>query len=238
MNQKTLEDLLSDTESPIERELLTAIYDEVTEKTSCIISVQTPFGGGRYRADISISRGSFCLVIECDGAEFHTFSLTQVDADHERDRECQIDGRHIFRFSGEEIRKYTMWCAAEVMRFLHSRGLTVGGYSPPKNKKPKLIRPDDDNGALTAPSLMLSALTVESREGRTTTHYEIDNDTGGGFCPGDVWVVGARTGWGKSSFAIACTMENIKQGGRSLIVSSEDSPRRYGERMIVSRALT
>lgn len=69
----------------------------------------------------------------------------------------------------------------------------------------------------------------------TTTHYEIDRDTGG-FCPEDVWIVAGKSQWGKTSFTIAVADENIARGHRILIVSGEDRPTLYGERLIIRRS--
>jgi replicative DNA helicase len=69
----------------------------------------------------------------------------------------------------------------------------------------------------------------------TTGHYELDNITGG-FAPGFVWVFGADTSWGKSSFIIAAADENIKAGRRVLIVSAEDPAELYADRLLVRRS--
>lgn len=68
----------------------------------------------------------------------------------------------------------------------------------------------------------------------TTCHYEIDRDTGG-FCPEDVWIIAGKSQWGKTSYTIACADENIKAGHRVLIVSGEDRPSLYGERLMIRR---
>lgn len=74
-----------------------------------------------------------------------------------------------------------------------------------------------------------------SRNIITTCHYEIDRDTGG-FCNEDVWVIAGKSQWGKTSYTIACADENIKRGHRVLIVSGEDRPSLYGERLILRRS--
>lgn len=69
----------------------------------------------------------------------------------------------------------------------------------------------------------------------TTGHYELDEITGG-FVPGFVWVFGADTSWGKSSLFISAADENIQRGKRVLIVSAEDPPSLYGDRLLARRA--
>jgi len=69
----------------------------------------------------------------------------------------------------------------------------------------------------------------------TTTHAELDDWTGG-IRKGFVWVLGADTSWGKSSWAIAVADDNIKAGRRVMIVSVEDPPELYGDRLMARRA--
>jgi replicative DNA helicase len=68
----------------------------------------------------------------------------------------------------------------------------------------------------------------------TTGHWEIDRDTGG-FRNECVWVVGAKSSWGKSSYLVMVADENIRRGKRVLIVSAEDPDSLYGDRLMVRR---
>jgi len=68
-----------------------------------------------------------------------------------------------------------------------------------------------------------------------TGHKALDAITGG-FRPGFTWLFGATTSWGKSSFLVAFTDDNIRAGKRVLIVSSEDTEEVYGDRLMVRRA--
>lgn len=68
-----------------------------------------------------------------------------------------------------------------------------------------------------------------------TGHYQIDENTGGfekGFC----WFIGGETSWGKSSSALMILDENMRVGCRPLIVSWEDDPKLYADRMLCRRA--
>lgn len=69
----------------------------------------------------------------------------------------------------------------------------------------------------------------------TSGHFGLDLATGG-FEPGFVWVMGAETNFGKSSWLVAVADTNIKRGKRVLIVSGEDSETIYGRRMLLRRA--
>lgn len=92
---------------------------------------------------------------------------------------------------------------------------------------------------LTAREILVSsamrAMKRDSRDHCTMGHYKLDKITGG-FRPGFVWVMGADTSWGKSSFLISVVDENMKRGKRCLIVSSEDTEEVYGDRLMVRRA--
>lgn len=69
----------------------------------------------------------------------------------------------------------------------------------------------------------------------TTGNHHLDHITGG-MLPGFVWVFGADTSWGKSSFLVMLADENIKRGRRVLIVSAEDSEKIYGDRLMLRRS--
>ncbi len=69
----------------------------------------------------------------------------------------------------------------------------------------------------------------------TTGNYRLDEITGG-MMPGFVWVFGADTSWGKSSFLVMLADVNLKRKKRVLIVTAEDSERTYGDRLMCRRA--
>lgn len=72
-------------------------------------------------------------------------------------------------------------------------------------------------------------------KGAPTGHYQLDDVTGG-LKPGFVWVFGADTSWGKSSFLVMLADESIKAKKRVLIVSAEDSEQIYGDRLLLRRS--
>jgi replicative DNA helicase len=69
----------------------------------------------------------------------------------------------------------------------------------------------------------------------TTGHHVLDDATGG-ICPGEGWVFGGASSWGKSSWLVSVADENIKRGKRVLIVSVEDSETIYGNRLLARRS--
>jgi hypothetical protein len=70
----------------------------------------------------------------------------------------------------------------------------------------------------------------------TTTHYRLDDITGGIRAP-DNWVIAADTSFGKTSWLIAIADDNIRhRKKRVLIVSTEDSNKRFGGRFMVRRS--
>jgi replicative DNA helicase len=79
------------------------------------------------------------------------------------------------------------------------------------------------------------ALSHKKETNCVTGHWDMDRITGG-FRPGFVWVFGADTSWGKSSFVIMVADENIRAGKRVLIVSSEDDKAIYGDRLLLRRS--
>lgn len=95
---------------------------------------------------------------------------------------------------------------------------------------PRLVSPRD----MLRESLTRATKPREKRAG-TTGNAELDAITGG-FRPGFVWVFGAETSWGKSSWLVSVADENLKSGARVLIVSTEDAPSIYGDRLMARRA--
>ena len=69
----------------------------------------------------------------------------------------------------------------------------------------------------------------------STGNRDLDDITGG-FRPGEVWVMGAGTNWGKSSWLVSVTDEALKAGYRTLIVTAEDSDDIFFDRLLVRRA--
>lgn len=79
------------------------------------------------------------------------------------------------------------------------------------------------------------ARAKKSNRSLTTGHYRLDAATCG-FEPGFVWVMGASTSWGKSTWLVSIADENIQRKKRVLIVSAEDPESLYGRRLLLRRA--
>lgn len=107
-----------------------------------------------------------------------------------------------------------------------------------RNKKLAPVKVDPDR-VLTVKDLLCDsmerALSRAKHTKCTTGVYGLDKKTGG-MRPGHVWLLGADTSWGKSSFAIMLADVNMAQGKRVLIVSTEDASSLYGDRLMVRRA--
>lgn len=84
-------------------------------------------------------------------------------------------------------------------------------------------------------SSMKRAICREKQKTLTTGHARVDALTGG-IRPGHVWVLGADTSWGKSSWLVAMADENMNHGARVLIVSTEDSETLYADRLMARRS--
>lgn len=63
----------------------------------------------------------FRLVVECDGHDFHERTKGQAERDRSRDRMFQEKGWGIFRFTGSEIWRDPMGCAAQVSEWLDEK---------------------------------------------------------------------------------------------------------------------
>lgn len=83
--------------------------------------------GNKYRVDFLIcevgTEGNtdlLQLVIECDGHDFHEKTKLQAQRDKKRDRDLQLAGYRVLRFTGSEIFKEPRKCANEVAAFLEN----------------------------------------------------------------------------------------------------------------------
>jgi len=82
----------------------------------------------------------------------------------------------------------------------------------------------------------LEAATVRRVAGYATGFGRLDEVTGG-LRPGHVWVLGAPTNWGKSSWLLAVLDHCQRVGGRrALFVTAEDAPELLGTRLLCRRA--
>ena len=75
---------------------------------------------GSYRADFLMlhraSLNTFAgIVVECDGHDFHERTKEQATRDKSRDREMQIAGYRVLRFTGSEIWRDAFKCADQVV---------------------------------------------------------------------------------------------------------------------------
>ncbi len=54
------------------------------------------------------------VIVECDGHDFHERTKEQAAKDRSRDREAQMNGYHILRFTGSELWRDPWGCAGKV----------------------------------------------------------------------------------------------------------------------------
>src|SRR6185295_2612416 len=71
--------------------------------------------------------------------------------------------------------------------------------------------------------------------GVSTCHYRLERMLAG-FRPKMITVLGARTSFGKSSYAIMVTDEAMRRGDGVLLISAEDGEETYGQRFMARRA--
>lgn len=92
--------------------------------------------------------------------------------------------------------------------------------------------------------LTVQQLLEDSRKRATTPRHQKACSTGshqldsmsGGIRPGYVWVFGAETNWGKSSWLVMLADVNLRRNKRVLILTSEDDQAIYGDRLMARRA--
>lgn len=85
-------------------------------------------------------------------------------------------------------------------------------------------------------SLAIEAIRAPRVSGSFTGSPKLDQHTGG-VRPGHVWVLGAPTNWGKSSWLIALSERYLQVHGRGvLLISCEDEPLLFSLRRLCRRA--
>ena len=99
------------------------LYNTLSERPN-YIAVSPQVDIGHYRVDFLIAAlaGTYkYLVVECDGHEFHE-TKKQAALDRRRDRELQLLGYDVFRFTGSEIYNCAPECAMDVVEWLRLSG--------------------------------------------------------------------------------------------------------------------
>lgn len=81
---------------------------------------------GNYRVDFLVGLNHLssdmrqCIVVECDGHEWHERTKEQAARDKSRDRYLSAHVGRVIRFTGSEIFRDSVSCAHEVAKVLHS----------------------------------------------------------------------------------------------------------------------
>lgn len=125
-------------ESPIEKDLATAILDHqalnadgaptIYTKTEMLdgvgeLLICPQFRVADYRIDFAlVIEGGRRLAIECDGIEWHDRTSQQFMAERQRQRDLLIQGWPMMRFTGAEIMRDPDSCASEIAQYL------LGGF--------------------------------------------------------------------------------------------------------------
>jgi len=74
---------------------------------------------GTYRPGRKVG-GELCVVVECDGHEFHERTKEQAARDRSRDRSSQTKGHKVMRFTGSEIWADAFACAEEALHLFEN----------------------------------------------------------------------------------------------------------------------
>ena len=62
-----------------------------------------------------------CLLVECDGHDYHERTKEQAKKDRSRDRQLQVAGFDVFRFTGAEIHADAFGCAEEIHDYFRAK---------------------------------------------------------------------------------------------------------------------
>ena len=80
----------------------------------------------KYRVDFLVASKdkdgkSMCVVVECDGHDFHEKTKEQVARDKKRDRYLQKIGYHVLRYSGSEIWNDKCCVSSDLLDYFRER---------------------------------------------------------------------------------------------------------------------
>jgi very-short-patch-repair endonuclease len=129
MQPQRLAEMLLAAESPIEARLACHMGDVIHADSVCHVESQVPLLGGRYRADFVVTNAGveafadalegyvyqpIRIVVEVDGHEWHERTKEQAARDKARDRELQIAGWKVLRFTGSEVWKDPAGCVRQL----------------------------------------------------------------------------------------------------------------------------
>ena len=105
MKEDRLNELLEQSESPIERKLLRNLYRHLTVDRACELRAQYKID---YFDDMSVTVPDFAfpdmqIAIYCDGFKWRTGNWHKFRTDRRQSRELQLRGWIVLRFAGSEI---------------------------------------------------------------------------------------------------------------------------------------
>jgi len=87
------------------------------------VIIEPQFQCGDYRIDFRVTHhenglNPTCVLIECDGHDYHERTKEQAAADRSRDRALTTAGWKLLRFTGSEIWRDPIKCAEETLQLL------------------------------------------------------------------------------------------------------------------------
>lgn len=150
--EHTIKRMMAACESPIERVLVAALIEETYDMgiNRCWWSNNNEYFGkeptrswdwhgyvqpkaGAYRLDVGLSvpvttldgGKNLLFAIECDGHDFHERTKQQAARDKQRDRDLQVAGFRIIRFTGSEIWSDAQECAGQVLQVVEAAFLAA-----------------------------------------------------------------------------------------------------------------
>lgn len=75
-----------------------------------------------------------CYIVECDGYEFHQKTKEQVQNDYIRQRNIEMSGYRVIKFTGSEVYNNAQDCALQVLKYIQKDFIRIGNeYGYQKN---------------------------------------------------------------------------------------------------------
>lgn len=77
-----------------------------------------------YRVDFYVEdkKTGACVIVECDGHDFHEKTKEQVNYGNQRDYDLKMLGYDVLHFTGSRIYNNPVSCALDVFKFIDSKG--------------------------------------------------------------------------------------------------------------------
>ena len=149
INYNSLKESLIECESPIEQ-MLSMELKNLHLENSVLFNSDLEIVGFESQKEIECNKNKYrvdflipvifyknickCYIVECDGYEFHQKTKEQVQNDYIRQRNIEMSGYRIIKFTGTEIFNNAPSCALQVLEYIKKDYERIGNeYGIKKN---------------------------------------------------------------------------------------------------------